>query len=120
MKTFTAQRFRKFARAKLIRKKTISKNKSKSKSRSYSSNKSDTRIQCCMCLKYKSTSEGRHIPGVCLARNAGRGHQVCANCWFTKFGLEGGNHPCPGCQKGMPLNKEPKGRMLSPTVYELS
>jgi hypothetical protein len=36
-------------------------------------------------------------------------HRICNKCWWepeTGFAVEERNHDCPGCLKGLPLNKD--------------
>jgi hypothetical protein len=35
-------------------------------------------------------------------------HRICEDCWWdeqTGFALESSSHECPGCRKGLPLNR---------------
>jgi hypothetical protein len=61
-------------------------------------------VNCCMCGKEINKMNGL-IPSQCLRTyGTNRAHRICKECWFNKFAVEGVNHSCPGCVKGLPLN----------------
>jgi len=64
-------------------------------------------VQCCICSQTECIRETL-IPRKCLKTNAFSAHRVCNKCWWepeTGFAVEQNNHNCPGCKKGLPLNK---------------
>ena len=68
---------------------------------------SSNKVNCCMCGKEIDKTNGL-VPVKCLIKNGAiRAHRVCQECWFGKFAIEGVNHSCPGCVKGLPLNGPP-------------
>lgn len=64
-------------------------------------------VQCCICSQTECIRETL-IPRKCLKTNAFSAHRICNKCWWepeTGFAVEQNNHNCPGCKKGLPLNK---------------
>jgi len=63
-------------------------------------------VKCSICFKFFRMIVAL-IPSKCLTKNGRiRGHQICKECWFTKFAKEDEDHSCPGCFKNLPLNGE--------------
>jgi hypothetical protein len=64
-------------------------------------------VECCICGE--SNDVGKTLmPRKCLNQHGVSAHRICQKCWWDKktgFALEGVNHDCPGCVKGIPLNK---------------
>ena len=63
-------------------------------------------IICCMC-EQKFILKDCLIPQKCLSKYGKKSHRICQDCWWdTKIGFsrEDGNHDCPGCKKGLPIN----------------
>lgn len=86
--------------------------KSNKKTRKYKKNKKIKKIkggtneECAMCCK--KTNDKTLIPNACLMKYGKyRAHKICSDCWWNKFAQEGVNHKCPGCEKNLPLNKDP-------------
>ena len=70
---------------------------------------------CSVCEQKKPKAQVTLCPLRCLNRNADPTtipHRICDDCWFGNngFGTEGGNHPCPGCQKEIPLQRIKRSR----------
>jgi len=64
-------------------------------------------VQCCICSQTECIRETL-IPRKCLKTNGFAAHRICNKCWWepeTGFAVEQNNHNCPGCKKGLPLNK---------------
>ena len=64
-------------------------------------------VQCCICSQTEFIRDTL-IPRKCLKTNAFSAHRICNKCWWepeTGFAVEERNHDCPGCKKGVPLNK---------------
>lgn len=63
-------------------------------------------VDCCICGE--SNDVGKTLmPRKCLNQHGVSAHRICQKCWWDKktgFALEGVNHDCPGCVKGLPLN----------------
>ena len=79
------------------------KNRIISKKKIYKGGNND--ITCCMCGDKNLTRENTLVPSQCL-KHFGRAHRICIEkCWFQKFAIEGNDHKCPGCIKGLPLTK---------------
>ena len=66
------------------------------------------KVHCCMCNKEILTTDGL-APARCFKKyGTNRAHRICQECWWDPvngFAKEGTNHACPGCVKGLPLNK---------------
>ena len=60
-------------------------------------------MNCCMCSKCYEP-KNMLIPRRCLVTHGFTSHRICQVCWFTCFALENGDHRCPGCLNGLPLN----------------
>ena len=87
--------------------KTQTKTRTKTRTKSNKARGPTQPIHCVMCNKQIDTSDGL-APAKCLAKyGANRAHQICQECWWTKFAKEGTNHSCPGCVKNLPLNGPP-------------
>ena len=67
--------------------------------------------KCCTCNNIHNSL----IPGRCLRINGQKGHRLCNHCWFNTFAIEGADHSCPGCNKGLPLTSEPEPEMIDLT-----
>lgn len=65
------------------------------------SQKTDAMI-CCVCEKHFKGTFFR--PGPCFMKHMNRSHVICESDWWNKFALEGADHSCPGCEKGLPLS----------------
>ena len=77
-------------------------------------------VECCVCSKNEVIGNTL-IPRKCLAKHGVSAHRICQECWWdnkTGFALEGTNHTCPGCVKGLPINKDPKGEIIDLTEDE--
>ena len=77
-------------------------------------------VECCVCSKNEGIGNTL-IPRKCLAKHGVSAHRICQECWWdnkTGFALEGTNHTCPGCVKGLPINKDPKGEIIDLTEDE--
>jgi hypothetical protein len=84
-----------------MRRRKNRKNKRISKKKIYKGGNND--ITCCMCGDKNLTRENTLVPSQCL-KHFGRAHRICIEkCWFQKFAIEGNDHKCPGCKKGLPL-----------------
>jgi hypothetical protein len=75
-------------------------------------------VDCCVCGKNEEVGKTL-IPRKCLAKHGVSAHRICQDCWWdnkTGFALEGTKHMCPGCEKGLPLNKDRnKGEIIDLT-----
>lgn len=63
-------------------------------------------VDCCICGKNEDVGKTL-MPRKCLNQYGVSAHRICQKCWWDKktgFALEGVNHDCPGCVKGLPLN----------------
>jgi len=88
-----------------IKKRSIKKRRTKRSPLSKGGNSDN--VNCCICNKKIKTADGL-IPLECLTKyGANRAHKCCNQCWFSKFAIEGADHRCPGCVKGLPLNGPP-------------
>lgn len=68
--------------------------------------KGGTNDECAMCCK--KSNDKNFIPNACLMKYGKyKAHKICSDCWWNNFAQEGVNHKCPGCEKKMPLNKDP-------------
>jgi hypothetical protein len=64
--------------------------------------------QCCMCDREFSNKSTMFTPLPCLRRNGFRAHKICDECWWDPqigFARENDLHKCPGCVRGLPLNR---------------
>jgi hypothetical protein len=71
-------------------------------------------VQCCICSQTECIRD-MLIPRKCLKTNAFSAHRICNKCWWepeTGFAVEKRNHDCPGCKKGLPLNKNKDGHVV--------
>jgi len=62
-------------------------------------------VNCCMCRKLVDVPDTL-IPQICLRAHGSGAHRICQDCWWnpdTGFAREGVAHPCPGCEKNLPL-----------------
>ena len=92
----------KLKRSKLNRNKKLKTRKNK-KNKKF---KGGTNEECAMCCQ--QTNDKTLIPNACLMKYGKyRAHKICSDCWWNKFAQEGVNHKCPGCEKKLPLNKDP-------------
>jgi hypothetical protein len=65
-------------------------------------------VECCVCGKNEVIGD-MLIPRKCLAKHGVSAHRICQDCWWdpdSGFALEGTKHVCPGCVKGLPINKD--------------
>lgn len=63
---------------------------------------------CCKCDQTFITANKMFIPVVCLQKHGKKAHKICEDCWWHPtigFAIEDGEHSCPGCKKGLPLNQ---------------
>ena len=70
---------------------------------------------CSMCEQKKPAMKFPLSPRICINRNADPTtlpHQICKDCWFgdNGFASEEMNHECPGCAKGIPLQRIKRSR----------
>ena len=121
----TSKRKRRLSkRKKEKRNKTLSKRKKVKRNKTLSKTKRagspPKMFECCVCAKNEEVGKTL-IPRKCLAKHGVSAHRICQECWWdnkTGFALEGANHTCPGCVKGLPLNKDPKGEIIDLTEDE--
>jgi len=64
---------------------------------------SGEQLICCMCEVIIDDDDVFFFPQVCQSVNGIMAHKICGHCWWNYFAVEGGNHPCPGCFKRIPL-----------------
>ena len=64
---------------------------------------SGEQLICCLCEIILDEGDRFFFPQLCLRVNGLNAHKICDICWWQNFALEGGNHPCPGCIKGIPI-----------------
>ena len=69
---------------------------------------------CAICENNVNV-EDTFVPQSCFRKNLNKSHRICSKCWWDKFAKENADHQCPGCKKGLPLNKG-----LSEEVIEIS
>ena len=60
-------------------------------------------LMCSMCDMVLDYNDTYFFPALCYRLYGVNAHKICNNCWWTRFALEGGNHPCPGCIRGIPI-----------------
>lgn len=69
------------------------------------SKRGGTKFQCCMC-EHRVSERNTLNPSACLMKYGSKAHRICSHCWWDRekgFAIEGANHECPGCKKGLPL-----------------
>ena len=94
-------------KSKTMKKSKGGKSSPKSKSFSFIDEK------CCMCEN--NTVDQMHplIPMKCLKKYGKfRAHKICSNCWWNKFAKENESHECPGCEKKIPIPKDPNDGII--------
>jgi hypothetical protein len=91
--------------------KSLKKSKSKSLKKSKSSQFMDE--MCCMCENNTTDKTNPLIPMKCLKKYGKfRAHKICSHCWWNKFAKENETHECPGCEKKIPIAKDPNAGII--------
>ncbi len=53
------------------------------------------------------------IPMECFKKHGKfRAHKICSDCWWNKFAKENENHKCLGCDKKIPIPKDPNDGII--------
>ena len=56
-------------------------------------------MRYCVICNNEICTPNMLIPAKCFIKNGYEGHEICHDCWFTKFAIEDKCHKCPGCNK---------------------
>ena len=68
---------------------------------------------CCMCENNKVDKINPLIPLKCFRKYGKiRAHKICSDCWWNKFAKEHESHECPGCEKKIPIAKDPNAGII--------
>ena len=77
------------------------------------------KVKCCICGKMVAVKD-TFVPRECLIKHGKTAHRICEDCWWDPekgFALETSSHKCPGCEKGLPLNRVKKEQ---PIIVDLT
>jgi hypothetical protein len=95
------------------------KNKRKKTMKNRKVKKGGTKEKCVLCDK--NLNEKPFIPSGCYSKHGKYcAHKICSKCWWDDFAQENKSHQCPGCVKGIPLNKNINDNLNKNMVIDLT